>query len=40
VVPCLFVTFMFGPAGWLLYLALRSAFRSALRAHDRLVSRT
>lgn len=25
VVPCLFVTFMFGPAGWLLYLALRSA---------------
>ena len=26
VVPCLFVTFMFGPAGWLLYLALRSAF--------------
>jgi hypothetical protein len=26
VVPCLFVTFMFGPAGWLLYIALRSAF--------------
>jgi hypothetical protein len=26
VVPCLFVKFMFGPAGWLLYLALRSAF--------------
>jgi hypothetical protein len=26
VVPCLLVTFMFGPAGWLLYLALRSAF--------------
>jgi len=26
VVPCLFVTFMFGPAGWLLYLALRAAF--------------
>jgi hypothetical protein len=24
VVPCLFVTFMFGPAGWLLYLTLRS----------------
>jgi hypothetical protein len=26
VVPCLFLTFMFGPAGWLLYIALRSAF--------------
>ena len=26
VVPCLFLTFMFGPAGWLLYLVLRSAF--------------
>ena len=25
VVPCLVVTFMLGPAGWLLYLALRSA---------------
>ena len=25
VVPCLFVTFMFGPAGWLLYQALRWA---------------
>jgi hypothetical protein len=24
VVPCLFLTFMFGPAGWLLYRALRS----------------
>jgi hypothetical protein len=24
VVPCLFLTFMFGPAGWLLYVALRS----------------
>jgi hypothetical protein len=22
-VPCLFLTFMFGPAGWLLYLAVR-----------------
>jgi hypothetical protein len=29
VVPCLILTFLFGPAGWLLYLALRSAFRSA-----------
>ena len=26
VVPCLFLTFMFGPAGWLLYIALRPAF--------------
>lgn len=25
VLPCLFLTFMFGPAGWLLYLTLRSA---------------
>jgi hypothetical protein len=31
VVPCLFLTFMFGPAGWLAYLALRLAF-SALPA--------
>jgi hypothetical protein len=29
VVPCLILTFLFGPAGWLLYLALRSAFRRA-----------
>jgi hypothetical protein len=27
VVPCLFLTFMFGPAGWLLYMALRSQFQ-------------
>ena len=26
VVPCLFLTFMFGPVGWLLYFTLRSAF--------------
>ena len=26
VVPCLVLTFMLGPAGWLLYLTLRSAF--------------
>jgi hypothetical protein len=25
VLPCLFVTFMFGPAGWLLYMALQMA---------------
>jgi hypothetical protein len=24
VVPCLFLTFMFGPAGWLAYMALRA----------------
>lgn len=24
VVPCLFATFMFGPAGWLLYMGLRT----------------
>jgi hypothetical protein len=24
VIPCLLMTFLFGPAGWLLYLALRS----------------
>ena len=28
VVPCLILTFLFGPAGWLLYVALRSAFRA------------
>jgi hypothetical protein len=27
VVPCLFLTFMFGPVGWLLYMALRSEWR-------------
>jgi hypothetical protein len=25
VVPCLLLTFMFGPAGWLVYLTLRSS---------------
>jgi hypothetical protein len=29
VLPCLALTFMFGPAGWLLYLAVRSGFRPA-----------
>lgn len=28
VVPCLIVTFLFGPAGWLLYLGVRSAARN------------
>jgi len=27
VVPCLAATFMFGPAGWLLYRAIRSGYR-------------
>jgi hypothetical protein len=27
VVPCLALTFMFGPAGWLLYLVVRQAWR-------------
>ena len=26
VVPCLILTFLFGPAGWLLYLTVRSTF--------------
>ena len=30
VVPCLFLTFMFGPVGLLLYLALRAALRRRL----------
>jgi Domain of unknown function (DUF4281) len=30
VVPCLFLTFMFGPAGLLLYFALRAALRRRL----------
>ncbi|MGE0816156.1 MAG: ABA4-like family protein [Vicinamibacterales bacterium] len=29
VVPCLVLTFLFGPAGWLLYLGLRAARGSA-----------
>ena len=28
VLPCLFLTFMFGPAGWLSYMALRLSFRA------------
>ena len=31
-VPCLFMTFMFGPAGWLLYMGLR-AVRSSTPIH-------
>ena len=29
VIPCLFLTFMFGPAGWLLYMGVRRVRRSA-----------
>ena len=29
VIPCLFLTFMFGPAGWLLYQAVRRKTRTA-----------
>jgi hypothetical protein len=31
VVPCLFLTFMFGPAGWLLYVTLRSLHAARVR---------
>jgi hypothetical protein len=30
VVPCLFLTFLFGPAGWLVYLTLRGAPRTII----------
>jgi len=33
VIPCLALTFMFGPAGWLAYRAVRAAYSS--RARDR-----
>jgi hypothetical protein len=29
VLPCLLLTFMFGPAGWLLYLAVRAGYPRA-----------
>jgi hypothetical protein len=32
VVPCLFLTFMFGPAGWLAYFAIRSFAGRAIPA--------
>lgn len=32
VVPCLFLTFMLGPAGWLLYILLRTVRRPATLA--------
>ena len=31
VVPCLILTFLFGPAGWLLYLGVRSVTRPGLQ---------
>ena len=31
VIPCLVLTFLFGPAGWLLYLVLRSAHGAVSR---------
>jgi hypothetical protein len=30
VLPCLFLTFMFGPAGWLLYVIVRGARSNAV----------
>jgi hypothetical protein len=34
VIPCLCLTFMFGPAGWLLYMSLRSAASSRPAGHQ------
>lgn len=35
VVPCLILTFLFGPAGWLLYLAIRSRAPAMARHSER-----
>jgi len=35
VVPCLALTFLFGPAGWLLYTILRSIRRTSSKGHLR-----
>jgi hypothetical protein len=35
VVPCLVLTFLFGPAGWLLYLGVRSTARGIARQSER-----
>jgi hypothetical protein len=32
VIPCLLLTFMFGPAGWLLYMIVRATFSRGARA--------
>jgi hypothetical protein len=34
-VPCLILTFLFGPAGWLLYLGVRSRPRKIARHSER-----
>jgi hypothetical protein len=35
VVPCLILTFLFGPAGWLLYLGVRTRLRTSAQASER-----
>ena len=35
VIPCLIMTFLFGPAGWLLYLGVRSGTTGMARDSDR-----
>ena len=35
VVPCLILTFLFGPAGWLLYLVLRTGMHRTARRSER-----
>ena len=35
VVPCLILTFLFGPAGWLLYLGIRTQVRTSARTSER-----
>ena len=35
VVPCLITTFLFGPAGWLVYLGVRSAARRSVQGPER-----
>ena len=35
VVPCLILTFMFGPAGWLLYLGVRAQLHTSARRSER-----
>jgi hypothetical protein len=35
VVPCLIMTFLFGPAGWLVYLAVRSTARRSVQRPER-----
>jgi Domain of unknown function (DUF4281) len=35
VVPCLILTFLFGPAGWLLYLGVRTQLHTLSRSSER-----